>query len=58
MIIPMAGLWAVISNAGQHCHGPVELVTMETFHHVAEVNLFGAIRVTKAVLPLIRQAKG
>ncbi|KAI8786153.1 D-beta-hydroxybutyrate dehydrogenase, mitochondrial [Biomphalaria glabrata] len=52
------GLWAVINNAGINCMGPTELVSMEMFHKCAEVNLFGAIRVTKSVLPLIRQAEG
>ncbi|CAL1533823.1 unnamed protein product [Lymnaea stagnalis] len=51
-------LWAVINNAGINCMGPAELVTMEMFHRCAEVNLFGAIRVIKSVLPLIRQAEG
>ena len=39
-------------------NGDVELATLESFRKVSEVNLYGAIRVTKAVLPLIRQAKG
>ncbi|XP_059159513.1 D-beta-hydroxybutyrate dehydrogenase, mitochondrial-like [Physella acuta] len=52
------GIWAVINNAGINCFGPAELVTMEMFHRCAEVNLFGAIRVIKSVLPLIRQAEG
>ncbi|GFO22527.1 D-beta-hydroxybutyrate dehydrogenase, mitochondrial [Plakobranchus ocellatus] len=52
------GLWAVINNAGINIIGPVELVTMEMFHRCAEVNLFGPLRVTKSVLPLIRQTQG
>ena len=31
---------------------------METYKEVAEVNLWGTVRVTKAFLPLIRRAKG
>lgn len=31
---------------------------MDTYKQVSEVNLWGTIRVTKAVLPLIRRAKG
>lgn len=52
------GLWAVINNAGINSAGPVEIVTMQMYQRCAEVNLFGPIRVTKSVLPLIRQAQG
>lgn len=31
---------------------------MDTYKQMSEVNLWGTIRVTKAVLPLIRRAKG
>jgi 3-hydroxybutyrate dehydrogenase len=57
-IVRDQGLWAVINNAGINCMGPAELVSMEMYHRCAEVNLFGAIRVTKSVLPLVRQAAG
>lgn len=53
-----AGLWAVVNNAGLSTFGEVEFSTMETYKLLAEVNLWGTIRVTKAVLPLIRNAKG
>ena len=52
------GLWAVVNNSGINNQGYVELCSMQAYHRTAEVNLFGAIRVTKAVLPLIRRAKG
>ncbi|XP_062848104.1 D-beta-hydroxybutyrate dehydrogenase, mitochondrial [Trichomycterus rosablanca] len=52
------GLWAVVNNAGISTFGEVEFSTMETYKLLAEVNLWGTIRVTKAVLPLIRKAKG
>ena len=54
----VAGLWAVINNAGFNRQAPVELTSMDTFHHVADVMLFGTVLVTKAFLPLIRRAKG
>lgn len=38
--------------------GEVEFTSMDTYKQVSEVNLWGTIRVTKAVLPLIRRAKG
>ncbi|XP_056155326.1 D-beta-hydroxybutyrate dehydrogenase, mitochondrial [Lampris incognitus] len=52
------GLWAVVNNAGVSTFGEVEFTSMETYKQVSEVNLWGTIRVTKAVLPLIRKAKG
>ncbi|XP_075994199.1 D-beta-hydroxybutyrate dehydrogenase, mitochondrial [Genypterus blacodes] len=52
------GLWAVVNNAGVGAFGEVEFTSMETYKQVSEVNLWGTIRVTKAVLPLIRRAKG
>ncbi|CAG5896010.1 unnamed protein product [Menidia menidia] len=52
------GLWAVVNNAGVSTFGEVEFTPVDTYKQVAEVNLWGTIRVTKAVLPLIRRAKG
>ncbi|XP_031705756.1 D-beta-hydroxybutyrate dehydrogenase, mitochondrial [Anarrhichthys ocellatus] len=52
------GLWAVVNNAGLSTFGEVEFTPMDTYKQVLEVNLWGTIRVTKAVLPLIRRAKG
>ncbi|XP_054893356.1 D-beta-hydroxybutyrate dehydrogenase, mitochondrial isoform X1 [Poeciliopsis prolifica] len=52
------GLWAVVNNAGVSTFGEVEFTPMDTYRQVSEVNLWGTIRVTKAVLPLIRRAKG
>uniref|UniRef100_A0A3B4Y756 3-hydroxybutyrate dehydrogenase, type 1 n=1 Tax=Seriola lalandi dorsalis TaxID=1841481 RepID=A0A3B4Y756_SERLL len=52
------GLWAVVNNAGVSTFGEVEFTSMDTYKEVSEVNLWGTIRVTKAVLPLIRRAKG
>ncbi|XP_059183490.1 D-beta-hydroxybutyrate dehydrogenase, mitochondrial [Centropristis striata] len=52
------GLWAVVNNAGVSTFGEVEFTPMDTYKQVSEVNLWGTIRVTKAVLPLIRRAKG
>ncbi|XP_017262168.1 D-beta-hydroxybutyrate dehydrogenase, mitochondrial [Kryptolebias marmoratus] len=52
------GLWAVVNNAGVSTFGEVEFTSMDTYKQVSEVNLWGTVRVTKAVLPLIRKAKG
>lgn len=53
-----SGLWAVVNNAGVSTFGEVEFASVDTYKQVSEVNLWGTIRVTKAVLPLIRRAKG
>lgn len=57
-LFPPSGLWAVVNNAGVSAFGEVEFTSMDTYKQVSEVNLWGTIRVTKAVLPLIRRAKG
>ncbi|XP_069118092.1 D-beta-hydroxybutyrate dehydrogenase, mitochondrial-like isoform X2 [Argopecten irradians] len=51
-------LWGIVSNAGINFPGEVELTTVEQFNKVADVNLYGGIRVVKAFLPFIRQSKG
>ena len=51
-------LWGVVNNAGTACWGEVEWVSLDRYKRLAEVNLWGMIRVTKAFLPLIRQSKG
>uniref|UniRef100_A0A8C5MEY0 D-beta-hydroxybutyrate dehydrogenase, mitochondrial n=1 Tax=Leptobrachium leishanense TaxID=445787 RepID=A0A8C5MEY0_9ANUR len=55
---PEKGLWGVVNNAGISTFGEVEFTSMDTYKEVAEVNLWGTVRVTKACLPLIRRAKG
>ncbi|XP_061615008.1 D-beta-hydroxybutyrate dehydrogenase, mitochondrial isoform X1 [Phyllopteryx taeniolatus] len=52
------GLWALVNNAGVSTFGGVEFTSMDAYKEVSEVNLWGTIRVTKALLPLIRRAKG
>ncbi|XP_025081412.1 D-beta-hydroxybutyrate dehydrogenase, mitochondrial-like isoform X2 [Pomacea canaliculata] len=52
------GLWAVVNNAGFNYVAPLEVTSMETFQRLADVMLFGTVRVTKGFLPLIRKAKG
>ncbi|XP_071998756.1 D-beta-hydroxybutyrate dehydrogenase, mitochondrial [Engystomops pustulosus] len=55
---PEKGLWGVVNNAGISTFGEVEFTSMDTYKEVAEVNLWGTVRTTKACLPLIRRAKG
>lgn len=52
------GLWGVVNNAGTSAFGDIEWSSVELYKHVADVNLYGVIRVTKACLPMIRRARG
>nr|CAD7596808.1 unnamed protein product [Timema genevievae] len=51
-------LWAVINNAGVVSIGETELMPVELFQRIIEVNTLGSVRVAKAFLPLIRTSKG
>lgn len=53
-----AGMWGLVNNAGISTFGEVEFTSMETYKEVAEVNLWGTVRMTKSFLPLIRRARG
>ncbi|XP_009280690.2 PREDICTED: D-beta-hydroxybutyrate dehydrogenase, mitochondrial [Aptenodytes forsteri] len=53
-----AGLWGLVNNAGVSTFGEVEFANLDNYKKVAEINLWGTVRVTKAFLPLIRRAKG
>nr|XP_056705821.1 D-beta-hydroxybutyrate dehydrogenase, mitochondrial-like [Euleptes europaea] len=55
---PDQGLWGLVNNAGVASFGDVEFTSLEKYKAVADVNLWGAVRVTKAFLPLIRRARG
>jgi NAD(P)-dependent dehydrogenase (short-subunit alcohol dehydrogenase family) len=44
----------VISNAGFGISGPIEFTQIEDAQKQFDVNLFGAVRLTKAVLPILR----
>src|SRR5207247_7290491 len=53
-----APLVALVNNAGIPAAGPLELVPLEEFRRVLEVNLIGVVAVTQAFLPLLKQARG
>ncbi|XP_077146485.1 D-beta-hydroxybutyrate dehydrogenase, mitochondrial-like isoform X2 [Ranitomeya variabilis] len=55
---PHKGLWGLVNNAGISTFGDIEFTSLDTYKEVAEVNLWGTIRVTKAFLPLVRESKG
>jgi NAD(P)-dependent dehydrogenase (short-subunit alcohol dehydrogenase family) len=48
------GLFGLINNAGNCIVGPVEFVSLADWRQQFEVNLFGTIAVTQAMLPLFR----
>jgi len=50
------GLNALINNAGIVTVGALETVDLQIFHQQFEVNVFGHLQVTQAMLPLIRQS--
>ena len=50
-------LWAVINNAGIALSGPLDWISMDIYRKVMEVNFFGHVRVTKAMLPLLKCQK-
>ena len=52
------GLDGLVNNAGIGVPGPLETVPMDDIRRQVEVNMFGHIAVTKAMLPLLRQARG
>ncbi|KAB7745463.1 SDR family NAD(P)-dependent oxidoreductase [Nostocoides sp. F2B08] len=49
---------ALVNNAGMGVVGPVEAVSIPDFRRQFEVNVFGQVAVTQAVLPRIRAAGG
>jgi NAD(P)-dependent dehydrogenase (short-subunit alcohol dehydrogenase family) len=51
----LAGL---VNNAADENLGPVEVLSLEVFRREIEVGYLGAVAVTKAFLPLLRQASG
>ncbi len=51
------GLAGLINNAGIAVTGPITLLDVDQYRRQFEINLFGAIEVTKAFLPLLGAAK-
>jgi NAD(P)-dependent dehydrogenase (short-subunit alcohol dehydrogenase family) len=53
-----AGLDGLVDNAGIGVAAPTELLGLDAFRRLLEVNLVGQLAVTQAFLPLLRQARG
>lgn len=53
-----AGVVGLVNNAGIAVGGPLEFLPMTEFHRQMEVNVYGALSVTQAFLPLLRHATG
>ncbi len=52
------GLHALINNAGIAVAGPFEFLPLDEFRRQFEVNVFGQVAITQAMIPLLRQARG
>jgi NAD(P)-dependent dehydrogenase (short-subunit alcohol dehydrogenase family) len=51
-------LEGLIDNAGIGLASPTELVPLDTFRRLLEINVTGQLAVTQAFLPLLRRARG
>jgi len=51
-------LYGLINNAGVGLGGPLELLPDDKIGHLLKVNVLGAVAVTQAFLPLIRNNRG
>lgn len=54
----MTGLWGLVNNAGICIYGEFDWLTWDQMFNQVSVNLLGTISLTKAFLPLVKQAKG
>ncbi|XP_020845005.1 11-beta-hydroxysteroid dehydrogenase type 2 [Phascolarctos cinereus] len=54
-----SGLWGLVNNAGHNdIVADVELSPVATFRSCMEINFFGALELTKGLLPLLRRSRG
>jgi NAD(P)-dependent dehydrogenase (short-subunit alcohol dehydrogenase family) len=52
------GLWGLVNNAGIVVPGPLEFLPGNALREQFEVNVFGALALTQAFLPLLRSTRG
>jgi NAD(P)-dependent dehydrogenase (short-subunit alcohol dehydrogenase family) len=50
-----SGLAGIVNNAGIGVHGPIEFLSRDDWRRQFEVNVFGHVDVTRALLPLLRK---
>lgn len=53
-----SGLQGVVNNAGLGAVGPLEYLPIDELKRIFDVNVFGALAITQAVLPSIRDGGG
>jgi NAD(P)-dependent dehydrogenase (short-subunit alcohol dehydrogenase family) len=53
-----AELHALVNNAGIAINGPVEVVPLDEWRRIVEINLLGQVAVTRALLPAVLRARG
>jgi NAD(P)-dependent dehydrogenase (short-subunit alcohol dehydrogenase family) len=56
--IAPGGLNALVNNAGIGIGGPLELISEASLRAQFDVNVFGQVAVTRALLPALRRARG
>jgi len=54
----MSMLWSLVNNAGIVVAGPNEFIPLKHWKMQFDINFFGAVSVTQAFLPLLRETKG
>ncbi len=58
LLVKDKGLYGLLNNAGVEEFTPIEAMSLECLRSVFEVNFFGTIQITKALLPQIRKSEG
>ena len=53
-----AGLAALVNNAGISLNCPLEVVPLDELRRQFDINVIGAVAVTQAFLPMLREARG
>jgi NAD(P)-dependent dehydrogenase (short-subunit alcohol dehydrogenase family) len=53
-----SGLDGLVNNAAISLGGPIEYVHLDEWRRIFEVNVIGQVAVTRAMIPLVRRARG
>ena len=53
-----AELHALVNNAGIALSGPIEVVPIDEWRRIVDINLLGQVAVTRALLPAVLRARG